>query len=73
MTNPEQPLIDAVTQIRNMIHLPEQIERMLDDAMAKCPELVIAGYEGCAGLYYTRQLAVANGEQKIEPVYRVKS
>lgn len=32
----------------------------------------ISGYEGSAGLYYTRMLAVANGEQKIEPLYRVK-
>lgn len=31
-----------------------------------------AGVEGSAGLYYTRLLAVANGEQKIEPLYRVK-
>lgn len=32
----------------------------------------IAGIEGASGLYYTRMLAVANGEQKIEPLYRVK-
>lgn len=35
-------------------------------------ELEVAGYEGAAGLYYTKALAVANGEQKIEPIYRVK-
>lgn len=32
----------------------------------------IAGYEGSAGLYYSKLAAVANGEQVIEPVYRVK-
>jgi hypothetical protein len=32
----------------------------------------IAGYEGSAGLYYSKRAAVANGEQAIEPVYRVK-
>lgn len=32
----------------------------------------IAGYEGSSGLYYSRLAAVANGEQSVEPVYRVK-
>lgn len=31
-----------------------------------------AGVEGSAGLYYSKHAAVANGEQKIEPLYRVK-
>ncbi|AFV50642.1 Lar-like restriction alleviation protein [Pseudomonas phage AF] len=32
----------------------------------------IAGYEGTSGLYYSKLAAVANGEQAVEPVYRVK-
>lgn len=32
----------------------------------------IAGYEGTSGLYYSKLAAVANGEQRIEPIYRVK-
>lgn len=35
-------------------------------------EYEIAGYEGSSGLYYSRLAAVANGEQSVEPVYRVK-
>lgn len=37
----------------------------------KPSELEIAGYEGSSGLYYSKMAAVANGEQVIEPVYRV--
>ena len=32
----------------------------------------LAGYEGSSGLYYSRLAAVANGEQSVEPIYRVK-
>jgi hypothetical protein len=39
---------------------------------SKPSDLEVAGYEGSAGLYYSKQAAVANGEQRIEPVYRVK-
>lgn len=35
-------------------------------------EYEIAGYEGSSGLYYSKLAAVANGEQRIEPIYRVK-
>lgn len=35
-------------------------------------EYELAGYEGNSGLYYSKLAAVANGEQRIEPIYRVK-
>ncbi|MDH1101132.1 hypothetical protein N5C37_08415 [Pseudomonas mosselii] len=48
-------------------------ERLLNiiQAMNK-PALQIAGYEGGGGLYRTKLDAARNGEQMIEPVYRVQ-
>lgn len=70
---PPNPLREAVERLRTMICLPSYVEHMLDAALESDPVYEIAGYEGSSGLYYTRHLAVANGEQRIEPVYRVKS
>ena len=74
MTDPKQPktLREAVESLRLMMCLPAYVEHMLDEALAADPSYEIAGYEGTAGLYYSRLAAVANGEQMIEPVYRVK-
>lgn len=57
----------------------EKLDKIAADAKAileqpaeQQVEYEIAGYEGSSGLYYSRLAAVANGEQSIEPVYRVK-
>lgn len=68
----EQPLREAVEKLRLMMCLPAYVEHMLDEALKQTPVLEIVGYEGSSGLYYSRLSAVANGEQSIEPVYRVK-
>jgi uncharacterized protein YrrD len=45
---------------------------ILTEVLAAPKSIEIAGYEGSSGLYYSKMAAVANGEQVIEPVYRVK-
>lgn len=74
MTNTNEPknLREAVERLRVMMCLPAYVENMLDEALKVDPVYEIAGYEGTAGIYYSRLLAVANGEQAVEPVYRVK-
>lgn len=74
MTNTNEPktLREAVERLRLMMCLPAYVEHMLDEALKSDPVYEIAGYEGSAGFYYSRLLAVANGEQAVEPVYRVK-
>lgn len=60
-------------------HVQETLDKIASDAKAILDqaaepqtEYEIAGYEGSSGLYYSRFAAVANGEQSVEPVYRVK-
>ena len=50
----------------------KEIQGFLGQPTIPDVEYEIAGYEGSSGLYYSRLSAVANGEQSVEPVYRVK-
>lgn len=67
-----QSLREAIERLRLMVPLPSYVEHMLDEALKAEPEYELAGYEGSAGFYYSKMLAAANGEQLIEPIYRVK-
>lgn len=64
---------DRVTAERDALQQRLNAVEEENDRLRTCkPGLEIAGYEGSSGLYYSRLAAVANGEQKIEPIYRVK-
>lgn len=63
---------DRVTAERDSLQLRLNAVEEENDRLRTCPpELEIAGYEGSSGLYYSRLAAVANGEQTVEPLYRV--
>lgn len=74
MTTIHEPktLREAVERLRVMMCLPAYVEHMLDEALKADPVYEIAGYEGASGFYYSKLLAVGNGEQIVEPIYRVK-
>lgn len=81
MSNAEKMVVVSLDLLERMWHAADdecrsEIDKILGTTKGFSGNYIagyeIAGYEGSSGLYYSRLAAVANGEQSIEPVYRVK-